>query len=310
MGEPTPLAEGLWCLPLATGTRSPVATPCYLIAGDDGSVHVVDPGVSATSSEQWRYALASWGIPIERIASVTATHMHPDHLGGVAALARESGAVVQLAEREVKAMDAAATRESDDLVDTIRSWGAPDGVLDDFTYIAARAPRPERPVVDVLLRDGDLLDIPGRTLRVMATPGHTPGHICLDLPDEGRVVVGDLILPTTFPGIGLGGDADHGALRDYHRSLDALDALGDREVLPGHGYCFSGLSQRVDETRRHHRRRTQEVRRALENGASSTWDVAVHLTWTAGFANLRGFFLFSALQQTAMHIDHVRGGIE
>ena len=56
---------------------------------------------------------------------------------------------------------------------------------------------------DVLLDDGDALDLPGRRVRVVWTPGHTPGHICLYDADHGVLLTGDHLLPRISPNIGL-----------------------------------------------------------------------------------------------------------
>jgi glyoxylase-like metal-dependent hydrolase (beta-lactamase superfamily II) len=48
-----------------------------------------------------------------------------------------------------------------------------------------RLPDPDR-----LLRDGEPLDLPGRQIRVVWTPGHTPGHICLYDADHNLLLTG------------------------------------------------------------------------------------------------------------------------
>jgi hypothetical protein len=72
---------------------------------------------------------------------------------------------------------------------------------------------------------------------------------------------------------------------------------------------FRGLAARCATTAEHHLRRSREVAERLRIDADPTvWQVASELTWTAGWANLGGFTLLSALAQTATHLEFVRSG--
>ena len=80
------------------------------------------------------------------------------------------------------------------------------------------------------LAHGDTLNIGGATARVLHTPGHTPGSICLHF--GGAVLTGD----TLFPG-GPGRTRDHAALQQEIESIKTqlLQLQPDTLVLPGHG---------------------------------------------------------------------------
>ena len=155
---------------------------------------------------------------------------------------------------------------------------------------------------DALLQHDQLLDIPGRTVRVLHTPGHTSGSLCLL---EGDVLfTGDLVLPTIFPGVGLGGPSED-PLGEYLHSLDLVEGLGDPLVAPGHGYVFRGLGERVASIRAHQLGRTAEVTEIVHRHPRATvWEVASHVTWTGGWDALTGFHRISALSQTAMRMRH------
>ena len=166
---------------------------------------------------------------------------------------------------------------------------------------------PEPTGADLTVTDGDRLAIEGRDLRVLLTPGHTMGHMCLVDAAERVIFTGDHVLPTVYSGIGLGGDSETNPIADFLSSLDALAPYGDFEVCPGHEYRFTGLADRRREIAAHHLRRSREVARALAlDPDSSVWTVASTLTWSAGWSNLRGYYLLSALSQTALHVAFVR----
>ncbi|MCF1600632.1 MBL fold metallo-hydrolase, partial [Streptomyces muensis] len=92
---------------------------------------------------------------------------------------------------------------------------------------------PDREIVP-----GELLDLPGRRLRAIWTPGHTPGHVCLhleeehpaQLPGHGRLFSGDHLLPEITPHIGLYEDPDDNGgppARAYSSVGEVTDPLGD-----------------------------------------------------------------------------------
>lgn len=125
---------------------------------------------------------------------------------------------------------------------------------------------------------------------------------------SGILFSGDHVLPNQFPGIGLGGRPTTNPIADYLSSLDRVDALGDIEVDPGHGYRFTGLQDRVAATRAHHLARSAEIATILQRGGGPTvWDVASQVFWTSGWDNLRPSERLSALGQTALHIGYLAG---
>ena len=80
-----------------------------------------------------------------------------------------------------------------------------------------------------LLADGDEIGLGGRSLRVLHTPGHSPGHMCFYEADRGWLFTGDLVyrgeLLAFFPSTDPAG---------YLQSLERIAALPVERVLPGH----------------------------------------------------------------------------
>ncbi len=276
-------------------------TLCYVLIGDDGAAHLVDPGWGTDANHaRLRAALARLGI--ERVATVVATHFHDDHLGMASRIRDEFGARVLLGAGEAAVMN-----------DWPPDFGAP-WRLDEWGVPIARRPvLPARELgrargmqLDGLLEDGDRLDL-GRPIRVVRTPGHTQGSISLVDAERGRIFTGDHVLPEVNPGLGLGYLPERDPIGDYFESLERLLEWDGYEVLPGHGYRFARLGLRVGQLLQHHLRRSREVAAALEaDPEARIWDIAATLTWTHGWDRLEGFYLLSALQQTAQHVRFVR----
>ncbi|MDD4245507.1 MAG: MBL fold metallo-hydrolase [Candidatus Methanomethylophilaceae archaeon] len=138
------------------------------------------------------------------------THRHFDHVGGMARIIKEfSPGRVMAGER-----DAGPLREGDS----------------EATMGTAFGGRIERTAVEGL-KEGDVIDLGGRILKVIETPGHTVGSICL-YDEEGKALfTGDLFF---MNGVGNTTDptGDVEALRASLRKLAGYDIAG---LYPGHG---------------------------------------------------------------------------
>ena len=183
----------------------PVQTNCYAYVSADEAL-VIDPGGAGA-----RVAAALSG---KKVVCAVATHGHGDHVGGVAALVSATDAPSALA-----AADVEIARHASD-----PSWSGSGIAYDDD------APAPSR-----LLSEGDVLEVDTACFRVMETPGHTPGGICLvgEGSAGGIVFVGDTLFPGSCGRTDLAG-GDPEAMR---RSLARMG----REISPqtvllcGHG---------------------------------------------------------------------------
>lgn len=284
---------------------------CYLVEDDRGGVHVVDPGSPGEkAAAALDAALAAIGRRPSDVVSIVATHLHADHAGGAARLRECSGAPVLMHEREAEAI--ARLADGAPALD-LAAWGVPAERRPELLAAAATPPGAGIAAPTATLTDGDLLDIPGRRLRVLATPGHTAGSICLDDEADGLLFTGDTVLPTVNSGIGLGGPIGGSTgggdpIADYLGSLRIVAAL-DREALPGHERPFATLRERCAELERHHLSRRDEVAAQVrEHPDATVWEVASALTWTGGWEALAGFALLSALAQTSLHRLSVLAG--
>ena len=149
-----------------------IGAQAYLLVGDE--VTLVDAG-HAGSGRMLRRYLARIGRSVEHITRIVCTHGHPDHIGGVHEIAAWSGA-------EVLLHPADSERLRIGLREVIANF-SPGPIV----ALLTRAPAHARPIVD-----GEELPVSGG-LRVIHTPGHTPGSVCLFSPAARFVIVGDLL---------------------------------------------------------------------------------------------------------------------
>lgn len=296
-------------LPLPPSPNVPY-TLAYLVADGDGAPHLVDAGWDSPDNlVRVEHALAARGWQLSDLASIVVTHLHSDHLGMAATLRERTGAPVVLSRAEqgsIDALVAAAPTRIELAREQASGWGVPADRIPELLEVVERAAHVTRFRADVLVDDGERVSVPGRSLRAMVTPGHTPGSLCLVDDDSGVVFTGDHVLPTVYSGLGLGGPSPLNALTAMLDSLHRIAELDALDVLPGHEYRFRGLADRCERIEEHHLRRSQEIARARDTLADPTvYEIASRVSWSPGWQNMRGFVLHSALQQTAMHLEHL-----
>ena len=158
----------------AVGSRVTVVTAgesaLAIDAGAIGSVGIVLWGLEALR------------IRPEQVAVIAITHHHPDHTGGLARLSRATGARVA-----AHRLDAGVIAGTEPRPDPYRNE-----FVAGVTRPIVRALYGDGVEVDTPLEDGDVLPFE-EEVRVVHTPGHTPGSTCYYIPEKGAVVVGDAL---------------------------------------------------------------------------------------------------------------------
>jgi glyoxylase-like metal-dependent hydrolase (beta-lactamase superfamily II) len=301
--------SGVWSVPVTIPDNPLRYTLAYLLLSDTGAV-VVDPGWDHERGWQdLMSGFAAAGLPSDRVTGIVVTHVHLDHHGLSRRLSEASGAPVTMHAAEVEALPSRIREamESDATQTWLARCGAPADVMAEFNSDLAemlgvfRLAEP-----DVLLNDGDTLDLPGRQVRVVWTPGHTPGHICLYDADHDVLLTGDHLLPRISPNIGLTPGSKDSPLASYLDSLRALGGYDSAEALPAHEYRFRGIPGRAGTLIEHHDVRAREVLDVIAASDYATvWEVTTKLTWSRGWDQINGFMRRAALFETAAHIQYL-----
>ena len=105
------------------------------------------------------------------------------------------------------------------------------------------------------------IDLGGRRLDAVSTPGHTQGHYVFADETAGLLFAGDHVLSTITPSIGFEPAYVQQPLRDYLSSLAKVRAMPDLRLLPAHGPVTSSSHARIDELVAFHDVRLQPVAR-------------------------------------------------
>jgi glyoxylase-like metal-dependent hydrolase (beta-lactamase superfamily II) len=195
-------------------------------AGDEPGAAVVDTGYVSHAAQT--LALVDQALGGATLRRVVNTHLHSDHCGGNAALARRWPGLrisVPVASR-----------------DKLQPW--------DESRLSYRDTdqRCEPFEAHHFLADGDTLRLGRHDWQVHAAPGHDPDAVLLFEPGTATLISGDALwenrLAIIFPE--LSGEPGFDAA---HQALDLIERLQPRCVLPGHGQPFSAVAAALAASR-------------------------------------------------------------
>ena len=170
------LAPGVWRVPLLRDWVNG-----FILRDDDGQVTLLDMGLPF-SGPRVLAALAAIGSGPSDVTRLLLTHAHNDHAGGAAHVSQATGLGIG-----VHADDAAYVRAG-------RNAPQPPAATRLGRLLARVVPTPTFEPVEVAeeLTDGQLLPVAGG-LRVVHTPGHSPGHASYLHEPTGVLVTGDAL---------------------------------------------------------------------------------------------------------------------
>jgi glyoxylase-like metal-dependent hydrolase (beta-lactamase superfamily II) len=255
----------------------------YLIEGTQGNL-LIDTGFDTPEAfGALRDALKFSGFGFKDITVIEATHIHPNHYGMVDKLKQMSGARVALSDIEARFLDSRYGK-TDSLLEEVKKLLASNGVPEaDLTELAESSLAIKQFVgvvkPDIILKDGDKITVAASEFKVILTPGHSPGHICLYEPKRKLFFSGDHLLPDIFPHVGFHPQSGANPLADFFKSLDALAELEVSFIFPGHGSVFSGFSLRLGELHYYHEQRQRTIMRIIESDNKSAYQIATEIPW-------------------------------
>ena len=300
MTRPTQeLAPDLWRIPIplpeVPGAEHLGFCNAYLIGPEPWLL--IDTGM--TTDEAWtvfEHGLAEAKVPLDAIDSVLITHHHPDHYGMARPIRDRSGAKVMIHRRDAEMMFEGLFGSDMPMGQFFGRHGGPSFEGGGPPMLGMKEFRPAIP--DAFLTDDQVFEMGDRRVRVMHTPGHSPGHCCFALGAEGIVLTGDHILPKITPHIGYFPGGDPNPLGSFLDSLKKIGECSYDRAFPAHGEPFLDPSSHVSRIVAHHEFRLKATVDALGKDAKTAWDVVPEI-----FGNdLPGFHRFAAFFETLSHL--------
>jgi glyoxylase-like metal-dependent hydrolase (beta-lactamase superfamily II) len=305
------VAPGVHRIPLPLPSDALRAVNVYAIESGTDLV-LIDAGWAlAETGGLLDAALDQIGRTSAQITRCLVTHVHRDHYTMAVILRRRFGTHVALGIGDRPSLTAACDAGRDNMGELVRRVErAGAGPVIHALREAYRDGPPERAdeweQPDEWLKDQATIQLDGRELRAVATPGHTQGHtVFADLP-RNLLFAGDHVLPHITPSVGFEPIMAELPLGDYLTSLRLMLELPDMRLLPAHGPVTDTTHARVHALLHHHEDRLGACLARIEAGAHTAYEAALALPWTRRgrrFAELDPFNQMLAVLETGVHLD-------
>lgn len=295
------VAPKLWRVPVPLpafpGAEHAMLVNGYLIGGERWVL--VDTGLTTDEAlAALEAGLGAAGIGWRDLELVLITHYHPDHYGMSGRVRELTGGEVLIHRRDVEFMYRSMFGRA--------GWerffpahGGPD--IDMTTPMFSHVPGFDPAAADHYLEEGQRIDLGGRSLCVLHTPGHAPGHCCFELEGEDMILTGDHVLPKITPHVGYFPAGDEDPLRDFLASLERIAASTYRTGLPAHGELFADPAARARRIVRHHDYRLKAIVDTIRRRPKTAWDIVPEI-----FGDLPEVHRFAALFETLAHLVYAQ----
>ncbi|MEM4769193.1 MAG: MBL fold metallo-hydrolase [Saccharolobus sp.] len=274
----------------------------YLVKEGNESV-LIDTGLPTQELVLTEY-LRKYGNP----DYVIITHYHPDHIGLVR-LFKNSKILIH--EKEIEYLNYILGNEYErEMKNYLTLNGFPESVVERMFKNVGRFRELIKDVSFNEVTEGDIVRVGSSEMRILWTPGHTIGHICIDYNND-ILFCGDHILPNVTPNVSLL-RIDDDPLRAYLESLDKIEKI-NAKIYPAHGEPIENVKKRIEEIKQHHMRRLEEILKIIESkGKANGFEIATSISWYKRWDDLSPFDKQLAIGETLAHIKYLlnRNAIE
>jgi glyoxylase-like metal-dependent hydrolase (beta-lactamase superfamily II) len=214
------------------------------------------------------------------------THFHADHTGLAADIASDQSRIFIHDKDEPmwRGVNGQMTQRGDNhrnwMKNTYLEEGFPPeefGRVMDSNPARAVASGKELRCINVI--DGDIIQIGDYALTCVGTPGHTPGHMCLHMPQQDIMFLGDHVLYDITPNITVWLEMKN-SLENFMSNLKKMKQYNCKHGLSAHRESRGDLNQRVDELLGVHEVRLGNVLNIIQKyGKLTAYQIASHMKW-------------------------------
>ena len=278
------IREGVWriTLPFRFGELREINV--YLFRLESGGYLLFDTGSGWEDSvKAFEEALGSLEVEKSEIELVLLSHHHIDHSGGSGWIKRESGARILIHHLEAELIKSyrELIRRGEVLGTLSDALGADIKTLESILRTASGM---DKVRFDETLEGGESYKLESGVLRVIETPGHSPGHISLFL-EEGKILFsGDVVLERLVPNIAYYPIPGYNSLRSFLQTLEKIERLNPLIIYPSHGQPIKRIKERLAEMREYHLNRLREVREIVGREKDiSVIEIAKKIKWEKGY---------------------------
>lgn len=312
--EPIPevreVVRGIWkiTVPIPFPLRT---VNMYALLGKDHWT-LVDAGMGTPDARAtFTTGLQRAGVSIDNLDTIVLTHHHPDHIGLSGELQEQSGARVYMHPIDEASVQVIWSGTMPQKFGRVSRFLMQHGLPPTELWFSQVDPKVMNNIIRVppheaftMVEDEQYIDLGGEDYRVIWTPGHSDGHICLFRERDGVFLAADHVLPRITPNVGLYSEYDRqNPLGDYLHSLAKVSQLPASIVLPGHGEPLIDLAGRTKEIIEHHEQREMEILALLERQPQHAYQIAQQLFGPRLKSNEATRM---AVAETLSHLEYLR----
>ena len=275
---------------------------CYLVETGAGWL-LVDAGFPSEEArhgldEAIRRLVGGW----DSVVGVIVSHFHPDHSGLAGWIQQQAEIPVYIHEKDFEQLQSmrGMMDEGRSPMDSGPFASLPRDSQPEWERMReTHEPFASLAIEPTLVQGGETLNIDGRELELIWTPGHTEGHLCIYDRADDLLFTGDHLLQRITPHIGLWSPGDVNPLIQFEESCRLVEKLNPGYALPAHEADVERPAERSMEIREHHQTRRVEFLDAVASGA----DTGYKISRVVFARRTEPMQQFMALSETLAHLD-------
>ena len=308
--KPFPRLNNIHAIAIPIPDISQLITANVFVVGK-GPVTLIDTGPkSPTALDFIESQLSLKGLGFQDIERIILTHGHVDHFGLATAIKNAAGRKIQCfihAEDRWQLSSQYLTRETatEEWADLMANAGLPQGEMEIIRKQISVLKGFGDALEDVsIMVDGQEFNGDGYELKVVHTPGHTPGSCCIYECRQQVLFSGDHLIKHITPNLFIGVKKErlrNGGYRSLTAFIDSLDKLLEfdaRFVCSGHGEYIEDLPGIISSYKTHHHQRSRQVRKALYKKERTLYAIIDEV-----FSHVPQGETFLAISELAAHLE-------
>ena len=257
-----------------------------LYALGKGPITLIDTCLKASGALEYvSAALREAGLNIANVERIFITHGHMDHFGLAAAIRKAANHPVECfihaQDRwQISSENFGKEMWSEEANALMATAGMPLEEKEKVRERFASFRELGDPLDEVsVFEDGTEFEGDGYHLKVVHTPGHTPGSCCFYECEQKILFSGDTLIKHITPNPLMVikrnklSDPDYKSLKAYSKSLDKLAGLDIKYAFTGHGEYIKDLPGLITTYKRHHRERMELIWKALHNRPRTLYEI-------------------------------------
>lgn len=262
-------------LPLSGYKPGPVNV--YLFKGD--KITLLDTGMKQTA-DLLKKALGEHDIRFSDIESIIVTHGHLDHYGAAKKIVKAGKAKVTAHAEDILAIEKGMEVSVGRYTNFLKLTGVPlpIGIMLGFFFLMFRT-LSDNCKVDNVMRDGDEIALGKYRGKIIETPGHSKGSVCIFLEKEKVLFCGDTIIEHVTPNAFMMLD-EHKRLpvrlsqSEFYESLARIRKLSPAMIYSAHGKAVSDIDKIVDGYEKAFAERQEKIMSIIRSGEKNVYRIA------------------------------------